>query len=116
MPRSAEKALPTWRPPLRPAPFSARSGWHPSVCEARRLFAGATAQGRVLRRADWRGRRRDDRPATTDEFSGSEIVLGAGSVDGFCEQMVSGAVHDGDVFVGLGGTLRRVAHRPGLAR
>jgi len=37
--------------------------------------------------------------------SGPGIVLGAGSVDGFCEQMVSGAVQDGDVFVGLGGTL-----------
>ena len=37
--------------------------------------------------------------------SGSEIVLGAGSVDGLCEQLVSGAVRDGDVFVGLGGTL-----------
>jgi xylulokinase len=34
-----------------------------------------------------------------------EIVLGAGSVDGLCEQLVAGAVEDGDVLVALGSTL-----------
>ncbi len=35
----------------------------------------------------------------------SEIVLGAGSVDGFCEQLVAGVLDDGDVLIGLGSTL-----------
>jgi len=34
-----------------------------------------------------------------------DVVLGAGSVDGMCEQLVSGAVNDGDVLVALGSTL-----------
>ncbi|MGC8627151.1 MAG: xylulokinase [Acidimicrobiales bacterium] len=34
-----------------------------------------------------------------------EAVLGAGSVDGLCEQLVAGAVDDGDVLVSLGSTL-----------
>jgi xylulokinase len=34
-----------------------------------------------------------------------EVVLGAGAVDGLCEQLVAGAVHDGDVLVALGSTL-----------
>ena len=69
---------------------------------SRWLFTGAAAEGGVLRRADWEV---DPAVAEGSGASGSEIVLGAGSVDGFCEQLVSGAVHDGDVFVGLGGTL-----------
>jgi xylulokinase len=35
----------------------------------------------------------------------SEVVLGAGSVDGLCEQLVAGATEDGDVLVSLGSTL-----------
>ncbi len=34
-----------------------------------------------------------------------EVVLAAGSVDGFCEQLVAGTVNDGDVLIGLGSTL-----------
>jgi xylulokinase len=34
-----------------------------------------------------------------------ELVLAAGSVDGFCEQLVAGTVNDGDVLIGLGSTL-----------
>jgi xylulokinase len=36
---------------------------------------------------------------------GEAPVLAAGSVDGFCEQLVSGAVEDGDLLVVLGSTL-----------
>jgi xylulokinase len=34
-----------------------------------------------------------------------EVILGAGSVDGMCEQLVAGTVNDGDVLVALGSTL-----------
>jgi len=34
-----------------------------------------------------------------------DVVLGAGSVDGMCEQLVAGTVGDGDVLVALGSTL-----------
>ena len=34
-----------------------------------------------------------------------DVVLGAGSVDGMCEQLVAGTVDDGDVLVALGSTL-----------
>jgi xylulokinase len=34
-----------------------------------------------------------------------EVVLGAGSVDGLCEQVVAGTVNEGDVLVALGSTL-----------
>jgi xylulokinase len=36
---------------------------------------------------------------------GSGVVLAAGSVDGLCEQLVAGAVEDGDVLLALGSTL-----------
>jgi xylulokinase len=36
---------------------------------------------------------------------GADVVLGAGSVDGFCEQLVAGTAEDGDVLVALGSTL-----------
>ena len=39
------------------------------------------------------------------ELVGADVVLGAGSVDGLCEQLVAGAVEDGDVLVALGSTL-----------
>jgi len=77
-------------------------GWQPSVCEASGF---SPAQ---LPRVVFFGERIGEvDPAVIGGpvVSGSEIVLGAGSVDGFCEQLVSGAVQDGDVFVGLGGTL-----------
>lgn len=35
----------------------------------------------------------------------ARVVLAAGGVDGFCEQLVAGAVEDGDVLVTLGSTL-----------
>ncbi|HTT92394.1 MAG TPA: FGGY-family carbohydrate kinase [Acidimicrobiales bacterium] len=34
-----------------------------------------------------------------------ELMLGAGSVDGLCEQLVAGTVNDGDVLISLGSTL-----------
>ncbi len=77
-------------------------GWQPSVCEA-----GGFSPAQLPRVAFFGERIGEVDPAVVEGsvVSGSEIVLGAGSVDGFCDQLVSGAVHDGDVFVGLGGTL-----------
>ena len=39
------------------------------------------------------------------DAGGGDIVLGAGSVDGMCEQLVAGTVEEGDVLVALGSTL-----------
>jgi xylulokinase len=77
-------------------------GWQRSVCEG-----GGFSPGQLPRVAFFGERIGEVDPAVlaASVVSGSEIVLGAGSVDGLCEQMVSGAVRDGDVFVGLGGTL-----------
>ena len=77
-------------------------GWQPSVCEE-----GGFSPAQLPRVAFFGERIGEVGPAAVEGslVSGSEIVLGAGSVDGLSEQMVSGAVRDGDVFVGLGGTL-----------
>jgi xylulokinase len=76
-------------------------GWQASVCEA-----GGFSPAQLPRVAFFGERVGEVRSAAgAPAASGSEIVLGAGSVDGLSEQMVSGAVGDGDVFVGLGGTL-----------
>ena len=77
-------------------------GWQPSVCAG-----GGFSPAQLPRVAFFGERIGEVRPAVVEGsvVSGSDIVLGAGSVDGLCEQMVSGAVRDGDVFVGLGGTL-----------
>lgn len=77
-------------------------GWDAAVCEAAGIVPAQLPRvaffGEDIGRVS---------PAVTGGpgDSAGEIVLGAGSVDGFCEQMVSGAVEDGDVFVGLGSTL-----------
>ena len=42
-------------------------------------------------------------PAGT--LPGAPTVVGGGSIDAFCEQIVSGAVHPGDVLVIFGATL-----------
>jgi xylulokinase len=77
-------------------------GWDASVCEA-----GGFSPSQLPRVAFFGERIGGVHLAALGgpAASGSEIVLGAGSVDGFSEQLVSGAVRDGDVFVGLGGTL-----------
>jgi xylulokinase len=77
-------------------------GWQPSVCEA-----GGFSPAQLPRVVFFGERVGQVGPAVVEGsvVSGSDIVVGAGSVDGLCEQMVSGAVRDGDVFVGLGGTL-----------
>jgi xylulokinase len=77
-------------------------GWQPSVCEQ-----GGFAPAQLPRVAFFGERIGVVGPAAVEGFlvPGRELVLGAGSVDGLSEQMVSGAVRDGDVFVGLGGTL-----------
>ncbi|HUC13616.1 MAG TPA: FGGY-family carbohydrate kinase [Acidimicrobiales bacterium] len=77
-------------------------GWDAAVCEA-----GGFSPAQLPRVAVFGERIGELDPAVLGAAgaSGSGIALGAGSVDGLCEQLVSGAVQDGDVFVGLGGTL-----------
>jgi xylulokinase len=41
----------------------------------------------------------------TEDARGGDVVLGAGSVDGMCEQLVAGTVEAGDVLIALGSTL-----------
>jgi xylulokinase len=77
------------------------SGWNAAACavagflpaQLPRVAVFGEAIGRVG--ADALGR----------PLSGDEVVLGAGSVDGLCEQLVAGTVNDGDVLIGLGSTL-----------
>jgi xylulokinase len=70
-------------------------GWQEAVCQA-----GGFSPAQLPRVAFF-----GERIGEVHAATGGEIVLGAGSVDGLCEHMVSGAVRDGDVFVGLGGAL-----------
>ncbi len=41
----------------------------------------------------------------SDGPRGADVILGAGSVDGMCEQLVAGTVQAGDVLIALGSTL-----------
>jgi xylulokinase len=76
------------------------SGWDPAVCASAGLSPGQLPRvavfGEPIGKVD---------VATIGDVARSEVVLGAGSVDGLCEQLVAGALDDGDVLVGLGSTL-----------
>lgn len=79
------------------------SGWDPSACAHAGLSPGQLPRVAVF--GEPIGKVDAATIATIDEVPGSEVVLGAGSVDGLCEQLVAGALNDGDVLVGLGSTL-----------
>jgi xylulokinase len=92
------------------------SGWDPGVCEAAglspsqlpRVAVFGEAVGKVSPAAlaqSPRGDRAGEEPQVAVPNKGRELVLGAGSVDGLCDQLVAGTVNDGDVLVGLGSTL-----------
>ena len=97
-------------------PLFSGSGWDPGVCEAAglspaqlpRVAVFGEAVGKVGPAAlgpSSRDERDREEPEVAVSNQGRELVLGAGSVDGLCEQLVAGAVNDGDVLVGLGSTL-----------
>ena len=73
-------------------PLFGGSGWDEVVCRSAGLLPaqlpGVALFGQAL-----------------GKVAGTDAVLGAGSVDGLCEQLVAGAVDDGDVLVALGSTL-----------
>jgi xylulokinase len=83
-------------------PLFGGSGWDDAACLAAgfaaarlpRVAVFGEAVGRLLPEAVGDG-----------NADGPEVVLGAGSVDGLCEQLVAGTVNDGDVLVALGSTL-----------
>jgi xylulokinase len=78
------------------------SGWSPAACEAAGFLPAQLPRVAVFGEAI--GHVGPD--ALGQPLSGGErVVLGAGSVDGLCEQLVAGTVNDGDVLIGLGSTL-----------
>ena len=68
------------------------TGWNPAACAER----GATVE--QMPRAETIG-------AAAGRVHGTPAVLGIGTIDALCEQMVAGADHDGDVLVLCGTTL-----------
>ena len=77
------------------------SGWDPAACDAAGLGLGQLPRVAVFGEAVGLV----DPVVLGQSSTGSEVVLGAGSVDGLCEQLVAGTVNDGDVLIGLGSTL-----------
>ncbi len=81
------------------------SGWDEAACRSAGLAPGHLPRvamfGEAVGRVGWpelSAPSGDGRPPP-------DVVLAAGSVDGLCEQLVAGAVQDGDVLVSLGSTL-----------
>jgi xylulokinase len=83
-------------------PLFSGSGWDEAVCQT----AGFAAS-RLPRVAVFGESIGSLRPGVVgdEDAEGDEIILGAGSVDGMCEQLVAGTVDAGDVLVALGSTL-----------
>jgi xylulokinase len=83
-------------------PLFGGSGWDGPACEAAGFPASRLPRVAVFGEAI--GTLAPE--VLGDENAGAEAtVLGAGSVDGLCEQVVAGTVNDGDVLVALGSTL-----------
>lgn len=76
-------------------PLYGGSGWDPKACQdvgvSPHQLPRVTGFGEAV--------------GEVGHADGRSAILAAGSVDGLCEQLVSGAVHDGDVLVGLGSTM-----------
>jgi xylulokinase len=77
------------------------SGWDLAACEAAGLLPSQLPRVAVFGEAVGRV----GPLALGQQSVRGEVVLGAGSVDGLCEQLVAGTVNDGDVLIGLGSTL-----------
>jgi xylulokinase len=77
------------------------SGWDPAGCEAAGLLPTQLPRVAVFGEAI-----ATVGPAALGRPAGpGDLVLGAGSVDGLCEQLVAGTTADGDVLIVLGSTL-----------
>ncbi len=83
-------------------PLFGGSGWDGAVCAAAGFPAARLARVAVFGEAIGRLA-----PGVLGSggAGGDEVLLGAGSVDGMCEQLVAGAAEEGDVLVALGSTL-----------
>ncbi len=83
-------------------PLFGGSGWDDANCEAAGFPASRLPRVAVFGEAIGRLA-----PGVLGEgdAGGGDAVLGAGSVDGMCEQLVAGTVEEGDVLVALGSTL-----------
>jgi xylulokinase len=77
------------------------SGWDPVACAAAGLLPSQLPRVAVFGEAVGKVGPEALGPQALE----GELVLGAGSVDGLCEQLVAGTVNDGDVLIGLGSTL-----------
>ncbi len=83
-------------------PLFGGSGWDEAACQAAGFPAARLPRVAVFGEAI--GSLAPE--VLGDEGPGrGDVVLGAGSVDGMCEQLVAGTVADGDVLVALGSTL-----------
>ncbi len=78
------------------------SGWSGDVCAGAGLSVGQLPEVAVF--GERVGQLAPDVLGSA-AGGGHDVVLAAGSVDGLCEQLVAGAVEDGDVLVMLGSTL-----------
>jgi len=81
------------------------SGWDAARCEAAGFSASQMPEVAVFGEAIGAIGPGGLGPAGLPGRSSAEVILGAGSVDGLCEQLVAGAVHAGDVLITLGSTL-----------
>jgi xylulokinase len=83
-------------------PLFGGSGWDEATCLASGFPAARLPRVAVFGEAI--GRVALEVLGAEDAGSG-DVLLGAGSVDGMCEQLVSGTVQAGDVLIALGSTL-----------
>jgi xylulokinase len=83
-------------------PLFGGSGWDEASCQAAGFPAARLPRVAVF--GEVIGNLAPDVLGYEDARRGG-VVLGAGSVDGMCEQLVAGTVDDGDVLVALGSTL-----------
>jgi xylulokinase len=78
------------------------SGWDAAACEAAGFPASRLPRVAVFGEAIGN---LVTGVLSDEAVGGGEVVLGAGSVDGLCEQLVAGTANEGDVLVALGSTL-----------
>jgi xylulokinase len=83
-------------------PLFGGSGWDEATCQASGFPAARLPRVAVFGEAIGRVA-----PGVlgAEDAGGGDVLLGAGSVDGMCEQLVSGTVQAGDVLIALGSAL-----------
>jgi xylulokinase len=83
-------------------PLFGGSGWDEATCQASGFPAARLPRVAVFGEAIG-----NLAPGVlgAEDAGGGDVLLGAGSVDGMCEQLVAGTVQAGDVLIALGSTL-----------